>query len=125
MKGQEIDRTNWIYTYYQGIKNGTFCVGRWIELVYEYLVNGIQEKAFFFDVKKANDVIYWIEHHCFHTEGPLAPDALKLEVWQKAMLSAIYGIVNEDGNPQHREVFLLVARKNGKSVLSGSIASHT
>jgi len=120
-----MDGTNWIYTYYQGIKNGTYCVGKWIELVYEYLVKGLQEKQFFFDVQKANDVISWIEHHCFHTEGPLAPNPIKLEVWQKAMLSAVYGIVNENGYPQHREILLLVARKNGKSVLSGSIASHT
>lgn len=117
-------RDNWIYTYYQGIKNGTYCVGEWIELVYEYLVKGLQEKSFFFDVKKANDVIDWIEHHCFHTEGPLAPQPLKLEVWQKAMLSAMFGIVNAEGNPQHREILLLIGRKNGKSVLSSGIASY-
>lgn len=124
MNGENIDVTNWIYTYYQGIKNGTYCVGKWIEAVYEYLVKGLHEKQFFFDVKRANDAIEWVEHHCFHTEGPLAPQNLKLEVWQKAMLSAIYGIVNEEGNPQHREILLLVARKNGKSVIAGSIASH-
>ncbi len=117
-------RDNWIYTYYQGIKNGTYCVGKWIELVYEYLVKGLQEKSFFFDVKKANDVIDWIEHHCFHTEGPLAPQPLKLEVWQKALLSAMFGIVNAEGNPQHREILLLIGRKNGKSVLSSGIASY-
>ena len=61
---------NWIYTYYQGIKNGTYTVGRWIKLVYEYIVNGLESKAFFFDQKKANDAIEWIESHCFHTEGP-------------------------------------------------------
>ena len=124
MTSEEMAKDNWIYTYYQGIKNGTYCVGKWIELVYEYLVKGLQEKAFFFDVKKANDAIDWVEHHCFHTEGPLAPHELKLEVWQKALLSAMFGIVNAEGNPQHREILLLVARKNGKSMLAGSIASH-
>lgn len=124
MDNEEMVRDNWIYTYYQGIKNGTYCVGEWIELVYEYLVKGLQEKSFFFDVKKANDVIDWIEHHCFHTEGPLAPQPLKLEVWQKAMLSAMFGIVNAEGNPQHREILLLIGRKNGKSVLSSGIASY-
>ena len=84
MTSEEMAKDNWIYTYYQGIKNGTYCVGKWIELVYEYLVKGLQEKAFFFDVKKANDAIDWVEHHCFHTEGPLAPHELKLEVWDFA-----------------------------------------
>ena len=123
-KTEEMNGENWIYTYYQGIKNGTFCVGRWIRLLYEYLVGGLQRKDFNFDVKKANDVIDWIEHHCFHTEGPLAPQSLKLEVWQKAMLSAVFGIVNDQGYPQFREVLLVVARKNGKSVVAASIASQ-
>lgn len=124
MNNEEMAKDNWIYTYYQGIKNGTYCVGKWIELVYEYLIKGLEEKTFFFDVKKANDAINWIEHHCYHTEGPLAPQNLKLEVWQKAMLSAMYGIVNAEGNPHHREILLLVARKNGKSVIASSVASH-
>ena len=121
---EEMTKKNWIYAYYQGIKNGTFCVGRWIQLIYEYLIEGLEKRSFFFDAKRANDAIDWIEKHCFHTEGPLAPQPLKLEVWQKAMLSAIYGIVNEDGNRVFREIFLLVARKNGKSLISSSVAKH-
>ena len=120
----EMAKDNWIYTYYQGIKNGTYCVGQWIRLIYEYLVKGLQNREFFFDAKRASDAIDWIENHCFHTEGPLAPGPLRLEVWQKAMLSAIYGIRNADGNPQFREVMLLVARKNGKSAISAAIASQ-
>ena len=92
--------------------------------MYKYLVNGLQEKQFFFDVKKANDAIEWIEEHCFHTEGPLAPNPIQLEVWQKAFLSAIFGILDKDGNRQFREVFLLVGRKNGKSLLASCIANY-
>ena len=124
MKGDDIDGTNWIYTYYQGIKNGTFIVGKWVRLLYEYLVNGLQEKQFFFDAHKANAAIEWKETHCFHTEGPLAPGPLKLEVWQKAKTSAIYGIVDENGNRQFREVFELVGRKNGKSLDSAADANY-
>ena len=114
---------NWILSYYQKIKDGSVTVGRWIRLLYEYLVKGLEDKLFFFDQKRANNAIDWIESHCFHTEGPLAPHPLKLELWQKAMLSAIYGIVNEDGNRTFREIVLLVGRKNGKSLLSAAIAS--
>ena len=99
---------NWIYTYYQGIKNGTYTVGRWIKLVYEYIVNGLESKAFFFDQKKANDAIEWIESHCFHTEGPLAPSPLRLEVWEKALFSAMYGLVDAKGYRQFREVVLVM-----------------
>lgn len=107
---------NWIYTYYQGIVDGTYLVGKWIRLLYEYLVKGLQEKQFFFDAKKANAAIEWKEKHCFHTEGPLAPGPLKLEVWQKAKTAAIYGIVDKDGHRQFREIVELIGRKNGKSL---------
>ena len=115
---------NWIYTYYQGIKAGDICVGRWIMAVYEYLVRGIEEKQFFFDQKKADDAISWIETHCFHTEGRLAPGPLKLELWQKAFISAVFGIVDKDGERQFREVLLVVARKNGKSLLAAAISNY-
>ena len=116
---------NWIYEYYQGIKDGSFCVGKWIRLVYEYLINGLERKDFYFDQKKADDVLNWIEMHCFHTEGILAPSPLKLEPWQKAMFSSIYGIVNEDELRQFREVFTVIGRKNGKTKLMSSASSYT
>ena len=116
---------NWIYTYYQGIKNGTYAVGRWIELVYERIIAGLEADEYRFDQRKANAAIEWTEAHCFHTEGPLAPGPLKLAVWQKAMLSCIFGIVDSDGLRQFREVVLLVARKNGKTKLASSIAAYT
>lgn len=111
-----MDGTNWIYKYYQGIKDGTFVVGQWVRLLYEYLINGLQEKAFFYDAKKANAAIEWKEAHCFHTEGPLAPGPFRMEVWQKAKTAAVYGIVDANGNRQFREVFEVVGRKNGKSL---------
>ena len=117
-------KDNWIWTYYQGIKNGKYSVGKWIRLIYEYLVKGLEEKSFFFDQKKANDAIEWIEAHCFHTEGPLAPEPLRLEVWQKAFFSAIYGIVDEKGKRQFREVFLVIGRKNGKTKMASAIGDY-
>ena len=116
---------NYIYAYYQGIKDGTYCVGQFVRLLYEAIIKGLQEKQFFFDGKKATAAIDWIEDHCFHTEGPLAPGPLKLEVWQKAMISIIFGIVGADGFRQFREVFLVVGRKNGKSIIASAIADYT
>lgn len=117
-------KDNWIYTYYQGIKNGKYTVGNWIELVYEYIVHGLESKLFDFDAKKAADAIEWIEEHCFHTEGPLAPGNITLEVWQKAFLSCIYGIVDAEGRRQFREILLVVGRKNGKTKLASAIGDY-
>lgn len=119
-----MSKDNAIYSYYQGIKNGTFTVGTWISLIYEYIVRGLEEKRFYFDQKKANAVIDWIESHCFHTEGPLAPGPLKLELWQKAFISSIYGIVDETGKRQFREVLLVIGRKNGKTKLASALGDY-
>ena len=115
---------NWIYKYYQGIKDGTYTVSRWITLVYEQIIRDLEAKRYFFDQKKANAAIDWIESHCFHTEGPLAERFLSLEVWQKALIASMFGLVDENGNRQYREVLLLVGRKNGKTKLASSIASY-
>lgn len=115
---------NFIFTYYQRITNGSVTCGRWIRLIYEYLVKGLEKRIFFFDQKKANDAINWIETHCFHVEGEKAPGELKLELWQKAFLSAVFGIVDSNGRRQFREVLLVVARKNGKSLLAAAIADY-
>ena len=116
---------NYIFEYYQNIKDGRIVVSRWIELIYEYIVHGIEAKTFEYDQRKASAAINWIEKHCFHTEGPLAPKPLKLELWQKAMISAIYGVLNPKTHTrQFREVVLIVARKNGKSLLASAIAKY-
>ena len=95
-----------------------------MRLVYEYLVHGLEEKQFVFDANEANNAIDWIETHCFHVEGALAPGAFKLELWQKAFLSAVFGIFDKNGNRQFREVVLIVARKNGKSLFAAAIADY-
>lgn len=117
-------RVNWIYTYYQGIKDGTFAVGKWVKLAYEMIIKGLEGKSFFYDYKKADAVIEYFESHVFHTEGSKAPSALQLEVWQKAFLAATFGIVDEKGNRQFREIFLLVGRKQGKTKLGSGSAKY-
>lgn len=119
-----MSKDNWIYKYYQGIKDGTYVVGRWMILLMEYIINGLEKKEFTFDKKKANKAIEWIEGHCFHTEGPLAPGYLKLEVWQKCFISCLFGLVDKDGHRQFREVVLVIGRKNGKSLLASAIAKY-
>ena len=117
-------KKDYILEYYQGIKDESIIVGKWIRLMYEYIIEGLKDKKFVFDKKKADNVISWIEEHCYHTEGPLAPGKFKLELWQKAALSVIYGIVDKDGKRQFREIVLIMARKNGKSLFASAIAKY-
>ena len=119
--------TNYILEYFQKIKEDSEIVGEWVTLVYEYIVNGLQEKKFFYDGKKAKRAIKFIESYCHHSKG--RNDLIKLELWQKAFISTLFGIVDADGLRQFREVVLVVGRKNGKSLLAASMdasySSHT
>lgn len=115
---------NEILKYYQQITDGTVTVGRWVRLLYEYIVRGLEAREFFFNAKKATAAIRFIEGFCHHHEGALAPGRLKLELWQKALVSVIFGVVDETGARQFREVFFVVARKNGKTLLAAAIAEY-
>ena len=117
-------KENFIYAYYQQIKNGSVTVGRWIELLYDYIIGKLEAKELTFNQKKANDAIEWMEEHTFHVEGALAPSRLKLELWQKAIVSCIFGVCDLNGKRQFREVLLIIARKNGKSLFAAAIAKY-
>jgi len=117
--------TNWIYAYYQQIQDGSVTVGARIQRWYEIVVHGLEERRWFFDQRKANQAINFIERYCHHHEGPMAPGLIRLEVWQKAFLSVVYGVVDESGKRQFREIVLSIGRKQGKTaILSGLGCFH-
>ena len=114
---------NYIFQYWEAIQNGTVTVGKWIKTIYEILVNGLKSGKWDFDEEKANKAINFIENFCHHSEG--RNDLLKLELWQKAIVSAIFGIMDKrTGYRQFREVFIVVARKNGKTLFAAAIAAY-
>lgn len=115
---------NAIYAYYQRIKEGSEIVGRWIELLYTLIVQRIEDKEYIFDQQKANRAIKFIETFCRHNKGKLAPQTLKLELWEKAAISCIYGIVDENGLRIFREVALFVGRKCGKTLIAAAIIAY-
>ena len=102
---------NYIYEYFSGIQSGKYTVGKWVRLIYEIIIAGLERGEYFFNAKKANKAIKFIENFCHHCEG--REDLLKLEVWQKACVSVIFGIVDADGLRVFREVFIVIGRKNG------------
>lgn len=115
---------NPIFAYYQQIQDGTVLVGKWTRLIYEKIVQGLETGLYHYSHKKAKAAILFIETFCHHHEGHLAPGRVKLELWQKSTLALIFGILDNDGLRQFREVFLVVARKNGKTLFAAAIAEY-
>ena len=85
---------NYIRAYNNQIKAGKVTVGKWVRLIYAYLVNGLRKRRFYYDEEKTQLAIDFIERFCHHSEG--RSDRLTLELWQKACVAAIYGIVDKD-----------------------------
>lgn len=115
---------NYIYEYYQAIKEGREVVGQWISMWYEFIIKGLEEKRFYYNPKKASKAIKFVEGFCHHHEGRLAPGLIRLELWQKAFLSVIFGVVDENDLRQFREILLVIGRKNGKTLLASAIANY-
>ena len=99
-------------------------VGKWIRQLYQVITDGIAEGRWFYDERLANNAIGFIQRYCHHYKGVLAPKRLKLSLWQRAAISVIFGIVDETGKRQFREVFWVVGRKQGKTLLAAAIASY-
>lgn len=114
---------NYIVEYCDKIERGKIIAGKWIKKIYKILVDGIKSGDWDFDEKKANKAIQFIENFCHHSKG--RNDLFKLELWQKAIISAIFGILDKKTHRrQFREIFLLVGRKNGKSLFAAAIMAY-
>lgn len=113
-----------IWEYYQGIMLGSVVVGKWIRTWYEYIVRALEDGAFFYSEKAFRRAAGFIENFCHHHEGKLAPELIRLELWQRAFLAVIFGCLDGEGMRQFREIVLLIARKNGKTLLAAAIAEY-
>ena len=113
---------NYIQEYHHRIQTGEIVVGKWIRLLYEKITAGLRDGLFYFDSRKANNAIEFIQTFCHHCEG--RNDLITLELWQKATVCLMFGIVDENGLRIFREVFLVMGRKNGKSLFASAIIAY-
>lgn len=113
---------NYIQEYNHKIQTEEIVVGKWIRLLYEKITAGLRDGIFFFDDRKANRAIDFIQIFCHHCEG--RDDLITLELWQKATVCLMFGIVDEEGLRIFREVFMVMGRKNGKSLFASAIIAY-
>lgn len=119
-----MDNQNYIFAYYQKINDGSIVVGKWVSLLYENIVKGIEDGTYIFNQLKANKAIKFIETFCRHNKGKLAPRQLKLSLWEKAFISLVYGIVDEHDKRVFTEIVLFIGRKMGKTLIASAILSY-
>ncbi len=117
---------NYIQQYYEKIKSGKYTVSKRVEKQYKRLVHDIEHPSkYVFDENKANRPIEFIEKFCKHSKGEWAGKPVKLELFQKAFISALFGFADKDtGLRRYREAMFYVARKNGKTTMLSGIALY-
>ena len=118
---------NCIAAYNDLLQRGEIPAGRRIKAVYARLAaESVQDgRKYAFDEEKANRPIEFIERFCRHSKGEWAGQPVRLELFQKAFIQALFGFVDRDtGLRRYREAFFLVGRKNGKSTLLAGLALY-
>lgn len=120
---------NYILEYWKEIKSGKCVVSRRVKKQYEELARRIEQPEagarYVFDKKRALRPIEFIERFCKHSKGEWAGKAVKLELFQRAFISALFGFIDRETElRQYREAMFYVARKNGKSTMLAGIALY-
>lgn len=115
---------NAVIEYWQAISKGRVNVGKWIRLLYDVIMQGISDKRWFFNDRRGNNAIAFIERYCHHCKGRLAPRRIKLELWQRSSIFLIFGVVDGQGRRQFREVAWYIGRKMGKSLVAAGIGDY-
>ena len=111
--------------YYKRCRAGEIIIGRELKTTLESLIQDVfcRSDVYRFDLTEAHKRIKFIETEIKHFESPFAGKPFILAINQKAIAEAIFGFYvydpeTSDGGRWARrfqEIFLLVARKNGKT----------
>lgn len=107
--------------YFGGILNGNIVACEKMKRVSEKLMDAyLAPEEFHFDYEIANKHIEFIERFCKLPSGRIG-QPLKLELFQKARLQAIFGFVDDSNLRQYNECLIIEGRKNGKTTETASV----
>lgn len=116
---------NPILEYWEKIENGEETVSNKVYRTYKKLVNDIKNPGeYFYSSKRGNHILEFSENYCRHSKGKFGGKPVRLELWEKAHLAAIFGFIDIEGNRKYRESILIVGKKNGKSLLASIVGLY-
>lgn len=117
---------NPILEYWERIKDGKEIVSDKVRRTYEKLSLDLTDRdsPYYYSPRRANHVIEFIENYCHHSKGRAGGMPVILELWEKAMLAAVFGFVDINGNRKYREAMLIVGKKNGKSLIASAVGLY-
>ncbi|MBR2540410.1 MAG: terminase large subunit [Mogibacterium sp.] len=118
-----IIKTNgFLEEYFEKAKKGEIIVGNELMMELENLIEDMNGDEYDYDSTDADLRIDFIENCVKLTKSPFYGKPMKLLLFQKAFISAVYSFKMKDGNDRFKKILLLIARKNGKSELCSALA---
>ena len=107
-------------------------VSRWVRKARERHVRDLKRARddpsfkYYFDEKAADHAVWWIECTIYHWRGKLKGKPFKLSAWQEwDIIRPLFGWKRKsDGTRRFRRALMMIARKNGKSMLLASIGLY-
>lgn len=130
----------YIEEYYNFLKKNPDKVCHKVLITYKKLVDDIKKPkqvsffneiteenethTYIFNENKGNKPINFIEKYCRHSKGKWAGQPVKLELFQKAFIQALFGFIDKDtGIRKYKKGALFIGRKNGKSTMDSGLAN--
>lgn len=116
---------NPVLKYWNRIESGQEVVSHKIYVWYKYLAQLVNFPGeYFYSAKRANHILEFAENYCKLSKGAGAGKPVRLELWEKAHLAAVFGFIDINGNRMCRESVLIVGKKNGKSLLASIVGLY-
>ena len=114
-----------IRTYYKRICDGSEVVGDKVRRTYKKLVYDLDHPGeYHYSPRRAKHIIEFFENYCHHSKGKAGGQIVVLELWEKALLAAIFGFVDDEGLRKYQRAVLIVGKKNGKSLLASGVGTY-
>lgn len=116
---------NPIMEYWKKIESGDEVVCDKLFRTYRKIVYDMEnQEEYSYSNKRANHIIEFFENYCKPSKGKDSTENVRLELWEKAMLATVFGFIDKNGLRKYRESILIVAKKNGKSLLASGVGNY-
>ena len=107
--------------YFGGIIDGKIVACDKMKRISEVIIERyLAPDEFHFDLDIANKRIEFIEEFCKQPSGQIG-QPLKLQLFQKARLQALFGFVDDNNLRQYNECLIIEGRKNGKTTETAAV----